>query len=164
FWRRSANPCAKRSMTPTTSAISTPLICSPRYRAALTNGSGLSRRTFSPKSLLCSRARDRGISAIFGKRMKRLSNVSRRQKTAVVTTDFGPEGIAAELTAATYFVALRHGAGNGWLDLELELWRALTDAINKQHPDASTCGAVTGRLGGMKRKRWNDHDTAHFGL
>ncbi len=33
------------------------------------------------------------------------------------------EVFAAELTAAAYPVALRHGVGDKWLDLELELWR-----------------------------------------
>jgi hypothetical protein len=32
------------------------------------------------------------------------------------------EDFVAELTAAAYVVALRHGAGNPWLDLQLELW------------------------------------------
>ena len=41
------------------------------------------------------------------------------------------EDLVAELTAAAYVVALRHGAGNRWLDLELELWRALTDVTSK---------------------------------
>jgi hypothetical protein len=41
------------------------------------------------------------------------------------------EDLVAELTAAAYFVALRHGPGNPWLDLELELWRALTDVTSK---------------------------------
>lgn len=36
---------------------------------------------------------------------------------------------AAELTTAAYFVALRHCAANQWLDLQLELWRALSAAI-----------------------------------
>jgi hypothetical protein len=41
------------------------------------------------------------------------------------------EDFVAELTAAAYAVALRHGAGNAWLDLELGLWRALTDTASK---------------------------------
>ena len=45
------------------------------------------------------------------------------------------EDFVAELTAAAYVVALRHGAGNPWLDLQLELWRALTDAASKWNRD-----------------------------
>lgn len=35
----------------------------------------------------------------------------------------------AELATAAYLVALRHCATNQWLDLQLELWRALSAAI-----------------------------------
>ena len=41
------------------------------------------------------------------------------------------EVLAAELTAAAYPVALRHADGDNWLDLQLELWRVLTDAVEK---------------------------------
>jgi hypothetical protein len=46
------------------------------------------------------------------------------------------EDFVAELTAAAYVVALRHRVGNLWLDLELELWRALTDATSKWNRNA----------------------------
>jgi hypothetical protein len=46
------------------------------------------------------------------------------------------EDRVAELSAAAYGVALRHGAGNLWLDLELDLWRALTDAARKWNREA----------------------------
>jgi len=39
------------------------------------------------------------------------------------------EGFAAELTLAAYRVALRTGTQGTWLDLELDLWRALADAV-----------------------------------
>jgi hypothetical protein len=39
--------------------------------------------------------------------------------------------LAAELTAAAYAVALRHSVEDTWLDLQLELWRALTEAIKR---------------------------------
>jgi hypothetical protein len=38
---------------------------------------------------------------------------------------------AAELTRAAYRVALWHGTGGAWLDLQLELWRVLTEIVNK---------------------------------
>ena len=41
------------------------------------------------------------------------------------------ETFAADLTLAAYRVALRHGAGGAWLDLELELWRVLTEMVKK---------------------------------
>jgi hypothetical protein len=37
------------------------------------------------------------------------------------------ETLAAELTLAAYRVALRTRAAGTWLDLELDLWRALAD-------------------------------------
>ena len=39
--------------------------------------------------------------------------------------------LAAELTAAAYPVALRHAVGDRWLDLELELWRVLTETVQR---------------------------------
>ena len=39
------------------------------------------------------------------------------------------ETFAAELTLAAYRVALRTGTQGSWLDLELDLWRALADTV-----------------------------------
>jgi hypothetical protein len=39
--------------------------------------------------------------------------------------------LAAELTAAAYPVALRHGVGGKWLDLELDLWRVLAETVQR---------------------------------
>ena len=39
------------------------------------------------------------------------------------------DNVAAELTEAVYPVVLRHGVGTQWLDLELNLWKALTEAL-----------------------------------
>ncbi len=41
------------------------------------------------------------------------------------------ETFAADLTLAAYRIALRHGTGGAWLDLELELWRVLTEIVKK---------------------------------
>jgi hypothetical protein len=41
------------------------------------------------------------------------------------------EAFAAELPVAAYGVALRHGVGDSWLDLELNLWLVLTDTVKK---------------------------------
>ena len=38
---------------------------------------------------------------------------------------------AAELTIAAYQVAFRHSAAGTWLDLELELWRAMADTVKQ---------------------------------
>jgi hypothetical protein len=41
------------------------------------------------------------------------------------------ERLAAEAAAAAYSVALRHGAGGSWLDLELGLWKALARTVRE---------------------------------
>src|SRR5262249_36508060 len=41
------------------------------------------------------------------------------------------ELFAAELAAAAYPVALRHGLRDEWLDLELDLWRVLGETVKK---------------------------------
>ena len=41
------------------------------------------------------------------------------------------ETFVAELTRAAYYVALRHGAAGGWLDLQLDLWQALADTVRQ---------------------------------
>jgi hypothetical protein len=45
--------------------------------------------------------------------------------------DHALETFVAELTAAAYPVALRHGGRDKWLDLELDLWRVLRDTVRK---------------------------------
>jgi hypothetical protein len=41
------------------------------------------------------------------------------------------DNFVAELTSAAYFVAIRHGTADTWLDLELDLWRALADTVKQ---------------------------------
>jgi hypothetical protein len=52
-------------------------------------------------------------------------------RAAVADANHRSEVLAAELTAVAYPVALRHGVGDKWLDLELELWRVLTETVKK---------------------------------
>jgi hypothetical protein len=42
------------------------------------------------------------------------------------------EDLAADLTVVAYRVALRHGVGDQWLALQLDLWGALTEAIEER--------------------------------
>ena len=53
-------------------------------------------------------------------------------RTIVVDAEQSLADLAAELTAAAYPVALRHAVGDRWLDLQLELWRALTETLKQQ--------------------------------
>jgi hypothetical protein len=39
--------------------------------------------------------------------------------------------LAAELTNAAYPVVLQHGVGEKWLDVELDLWKAMTESVKK---------------------------------
>ena len=41
------------------------------------------------------------------------------------------ESFAAEVTSTAYAVALRHGVEDKWLELELELWKALKETVKK---------------------------------
>jgi hypothetical protein len=50
---------------------------------------------------------------------------------ALAEADQSVEAIAAELTVAAYRVSLSHAARDSWIELEIELWRALTDALKK---------------------------------
>ena len=52
-------------------------------------------------------------------------------RAVVADADPSLQALAAELTTAAYPVALRHAGGDKWLDLELELWRVLTETVEK---------------------------------
>ncbi len=43
----------------------------------------------------------------------------------------GTEGLLAELAAAAYGVALRHGLKGPFIDVELELWHALRVVLRR---------------------------------
>jgi len=48
----------------------------------------------------------------------------------------GPlENLAAEFTGAVYPVALRHGLEGSWVEVELGLWRALVEALERWVPE-----------------------------
>lgn len=46
-------------------------------------------------------------------------------------TDAALDFFAAELATAAYRVALRHGCEDQWLELEVALWRTLTDTVER---------------------------------
>jgi hypothetical protein len=47
------------------------------------------------------------------------------------------ETFAAELTRAAYGVVLRHGTDGTWLDLELDLWRVLSEMVQRWERERS---------------------------
>jgi hypothetical protein len=52
---------------------------------------------------------------------------------------------AAELTNAAYRVALQHGIAGSWVDLELDLWKALAETV-QEWGAAFTVGRMAGGL------------------
>jgi hypothetical protein len=52
------------------------------------------------------------------------------------------EDFAAELTEAAYPVLLRHGTVDNWLDVELELWRALVGTVEKWEREWPRAGVM----------------------
>jgi hypothetical protein len=71
------------------------------------------------------------------------------------------ESLAAELTGAVYRIALRHGTSAAWVDLELDLWRALTEAIKKWE---STGRAATADGVAVRRPPCEDSPPCVVGL
>jgi hypothetical protein len=47
------------------------------------------------------------------------------------------DNFTAQLTEAAYLVALRHDWDDSWIDLKLDLWEVLTDAIHKHRRELS---------------------------
>ena len=45
------------------------------------------------------------------------------------------ETVAARLTEAVYPVALRYATVDSWVDLELELWKVLTETLKRMATD-----------------------------
>ena len=58
------------------------------------------------------------------------------------------EDCAAQLTQAAYRVALRHGVEDSWIELEIELWRALTGALEKWQQQSRRDATQLEALGG----------------
>jgi hypothetical protein len=47
------------------------------------------------------------------------------------------DNFTAQLTEAAYLVALRHDGDDSWIDLKLDLWEVLADAIHKHRRELS---------------------------
>jgi hypothetical protein len=63
------------------------------------------------------------------------------------------ENLAAELTAAAYPVALRHGVAGSSIDLELDLWKALGETVQKwkRPPTHQLAETAQGDVGGERK-------------
>ena len=53
------------------------------------------------------------------------------ETTSPVEREVSLECLAANLTEAAFPVALRHGVQGSWLDLRLELWKTMSETVNK---------------------------------
>ena len=68
-----------------------------------------------------------------------MSGAMRNQVTSTILADDGRtdrENFAAELTEAAYPVALQRHPGKRWLDLQLDLWHAMEQTIEKWQQQA----------------------------
>ena len=62
-------------------------------------------------------------------------------------TNTSLDDLTAELTAAAYSVALRHEKPDSWIDLELDLWRAMGEAVQRWAPrGAAQADGVSRRI------------------
>lgn len=55
----------------------------------------------------------------------------------------GLDDFVADLTEAAYPIALRHNGGEQWLDLQLNLWRVLTETVQKWEPRIAQAVGLT---------------------
>ena len=62
--------------------------------------------------------------------------------SAIARRDTFLENFGAELTEAAYPVLLRHGAVDNWLDLKLELWKALKETVKKREQEWPSAGVI----------------------
>ena len=60
-------------------------------------------------------------------------------RPAVAARDLSLAILAAELTDVAYAVALRHGVSGSWIDLQLDLWRVLTEAVERGESPPAGC-------------------------
>ena len=70
-----------------------------------------------------------------------------------VNRDAPLETPAAELTLAAYRVALRTRAAGTWLDLELDLWRALADTAKTWGEGIASVPIVGDRARAVQRSQ-----------
>jgi hypothetical protein len=55
-----------------------------------------------------------------------------KQQVSDSEQDADLDRFAAELTDAAYPVALKYGVSGAYIDLELEIWRALTELVRRR--------------------------------
>ena len=84
-------------------------------------------------------------------------------RALVGNADPALETFVAELTAAAYPIALRHGGTDKWLDLELDLWRfGETDEIDSAAIDVFAFPPSTGQTCLNPRRSPIQVEGSHF--
>jgi hypothetical protein len=64
-------------------------------------------------------------------------------RPTVAARDASPAVLAAELTDVAYAVALRHGVSGWWIDLQLDLWAMLAQAVDRaESPSAGSLDGI----------------------
>ena len=76
-----------------------------------------------------------------------------RAVDTLVKRDVPIETLAAELTLAAYRVALRTRTKGTWLDLELDLWRALADTAKTWGEGIASVPIVGDRARAVQRSQ-----------
>jgi hypothetical protein len=62
------------------------------------------------------------------------------------------EALAAELTLAAYQVALRTRTEGTWLELQLDLWRAMADTVETWGEEMASVSVAGDAVGTVKRR------------
>jgi len=61
------------------------------------------------------------------------------------SSNLSRDAFAAELAHAAYEIALRHKTSDSWLDLELELWKAMGETVGQYERRRSGAHAESSR-------------------
>jgi hypothetical protein len=72
-----------------------------------------------------------------------------QQKLPRPQEETGLEAFAAELTQTAYPIALKYGVRGSSLDLELEIWKAVSELVRKRGRDL-LCAPATGSVVGAR--------------
>ncbi len=75
--------------------------------------------------------------------------------TPIDSRDEFLERLAGKLTATAYNIILQHGNRDSWLDLQLDLWRALTQSVRDSADklESAAAGSVEGESASRIRAR-----------
>lgn len=73
-----------------------------------------------------------------------------------VKFEITPTEFLDELTGAAYEVALQHGIGNSFLEMELDLYAKMKEVIARTMEVSSACGATKACREAPRAKPWSE--------